>query len=166
MPTEPLFLDVRPLIAAGGHPLDAINAEIGRLTVGQSFRLLAPFRPEPLFRMLSERGFDAHPVDQPNGDCEVLFTPRDALPEIGDSIPSPLVWPDPLHHFDLTELDDVSSARRTLQALDGMPEGAVLFVLFAREPEFLYSDLTRRNHRWVGNFDSSGEIYRMLIRRG
>ena len=116
--------------------------------------------------MLSARGFDAHPVDQPNGDCEVLFTPRDALPEIGDSIPSPLVWPDPLHHFDLTELDDVSSARRTLQALDGMPEGAVLFVLFAREPEFLYSDLTRRNHRWVGNFDSSGEIYRMLIRRG
>ena len=45
MPTEPLFLDVRPLIAAGGHPLDAINAEIGRLTVCQSFRLLASFRP-------------------------------------------------------------------------------------------------------------------------
>lgn len=166
MPTEPLFLDVRPLIKAGGHPLDAINTAIAQLLPGQSLRLLAPFRPEPLFGMLSARGFDAHPVDQPNGDCAVLFTPREAWPPESEAIPSPLVWPDPQQHFDLTELDDTTSARRALQALDDLPQGAVLFALFAHEPDFLYSDLTRRNHRWVGNFDKSGETYRMLVRRG
>ena len=167
MPIEPLVLDVRPVIGAGGHPMEAIMATVGRLVPGQAFRLIAPFRPEPLFRMLEQKGFDAHPVDQPNGDCEVLFTPREAAPVEEDAgIPSPLAWPDPERHFDLTELDQTSATDRALAALDGMGEGAVLFALFAREPDYLYSALTRRNHRWVGNFDGSGETYRMLIRRG
>lgn len=167
MPIEPLVLDVRPVIGAGGHPMDTILAAVGRLGPGQALRLIAPFRPEPLFRMLEQKGFDAHPVDQPNGDCEVLFTPRD-LPSAEEDagIPSPLVWPDPERHFDLTELEDAAASTRALAALDGMAEGSVLFALFSRKPDFLYSDLTRRNHRWVGNFDRSGETYRMLIRRG
>lgn len=170
MPMEPHVLDVRPILASGGQPMQAILSALNQLAAGQALRLIAPFRPEPLFKVMEKKGYAAHPVDQPNGDCEVLFTPLDA-PDAGDaegapSAPSPLSWPDPERHLDLTDLDPPEPMARILGELEDMTEGSVLFSLLTREPVFLYSELTRRGHTWVGNFDSSGETYRILIRRG
>lgn len=166
MPIEPLLLDVRPILASGGHPLSAINEAADCLKPGQALRLLAPFRPDPLFRLMEDKGFDAHPVTLPDGGCDVLFTPRQEAEPEGPSIPSPLTWPDPVEHLDLSGLTAGSAAQKILGALDAHAEGEVVFVLLDEEPAFLYSDLTSRRHGWVGNYDASGETYRILIRRG
>lgn len=150
--------------------MQAIMAALDQLEPGQPLRLIAPFRPEPLFRVLEKRGFSVEAHDQPNGDCEVLFRP---LPGEGggdtgpqEPPPSPLVWPEPELHLDLADLDPPEPMTRILAALEKMAEGAVLFALLSREPLFLYPELTRRGHLWVGNFDAAGTSYRMLIRRG
>ena len=74
----PLELDVRPLFAAGRPPLPAILNAISRLEPGQSFRLIAPLKPAPLFDLLAARGYTAEPKELANGVWEILFTPTGA----------------------------------------------------------------------------------------
>lgn len=169
MPPDPLVLDVRPILAAGGQPMQAILAAVGQLVPGQALRLIAPFRPEPLFKMLEKKGFAAEATDQPNGDCEVLFRPRPTEEVPAEPAPealSPLAWPLPERDLDLTDLDPPEPMTRILTELETMADGAVLFALLSREPVFLYSELTRRGHRWVGKFNATGETYRLMILRG
>ena len=167
MKYEPRELDVRPILATGGQPMDVILQTLESLEAGQALRLIAPFRPEPLFRIFDRKGYDAHPVDRDNGDCEVLFVPRGGERNDGqETILSPLAWPDPERHLDLTDIPAADCSASILEELGAMQEGKVLFVLLGREPQDLYSDLTSRGHRWVGNFDGTGACYRILILKG
>ncbi len=166
MPIEPLLLDVRPILASGGHPLAAIKSAIDCLAPGQALRLVAPFRPEPLFRLMQEKGYEAHVADRDDGGTEVLFVPREEQAAEASAIPSPLTWDDPVAHLDLSDLAPEAVKARVLAALEARAEGEVIFVLLKEEPAFLYSDLTSRRHGWVGNYDARGETYRILIRRG
>lgn len=72
----PLELDVRPLFAAQRPPLPAILAALGRLAPSQSFRLIAPLEPQPLYARLRERGYRAEPHQRPDGAWEILFVPE------------------------------------------------------------------------------------------
>jgi uncharacterized protein (DUF2249 family) len=71
----PLELDIRPLCAASRPPLGAILEAVNRLESGQSLRLIAPFKPEPLFQLLGQRGFSHHATERPDGAWEVIFAP-------------------------------------------------------------------------------------------
>ena len=66
---EPLTLDVRPLLARGEEPFAAIMAAADSLRSGQVLRLLAPFRPVPLFSVMTNRGFTAEEHALPGGLC-------------------------------------------------------------------------------------------------
>ncbi len=52
-------LDVRPMLRAGEEPFQAIMDAVGALAPGESLRLVAPFRPVPLFSVMANRGFAA-----------------------------------------------------------------------------------------------------------
>lgn len=165
MAQEPRILDVRPILASGGQPLAAIREATDGLEPGQALRLLAPFRPDPLFRLMENRGYEAHVSDLPDGGCEVLFLPAGKTEQTeGPAVPSPLTWTDPVRFLDLTDSDEPEIRQRVLGALERADEGDVIFVLLNHMPAFLYSDLTSRRHGWVGNFDAAGENYRILIR--
>lgn len=77
----PLDLDVRPILRDGGEPFGAIMEAVAKLAPEQSLRLLAPFKPIPLFGVLGQRGFHPDAREIGNGDWEVLFSPQSALPE-------------------------------------------------------------------------------------
>jgi len=53
---------------------------------------------------------------------------------------------------------------RILARLETMESGEVLFALLNREPVFLFNELKDRGHEWIGNFDDSGKVYRIMIR--
>ncbi|MNJ02699.1 hypothetical protein D3C73_1627420 [compost metagenome] len=55
---------------------------------------------------------------------------------------------------------------RLLAEAERLDPGEVVFAILAREPLFLYPELTRRGHQWVGNFDATGTAYRIMIRVG
>jgi uncharacterized protein (DUF2249 family) len=69
-------LDVRPILQAGGEPLEDILAFVSTLDPGEGFELLATFRPDPLIGLLGGRGYEAQAEAQPDGSWCVRFTPR------------------------------------------------------------------------------------------
>ncbi|QYO77707.1 DUF2249 domain-containing protein [Devosia salina] len=165
--TDPLELDVRPLLHNGGEPFGAIMGAVGSLAPGQGLRLYATFRPEPLFKVMQAKGFDYEATPLDGGDWQVLFTPDGAASEpAGSRSDDPDNWPDPAHYLDCTELDPPEPMVRILAQLEAMAKGEVLFALLAREPVFLFPELEARGHAWVGDFDAEGTTYRLMMRAG
>lgn len=67
-------LDVRPLLARGIDPLEAILAATAHLLPGGTLRVLAPFRPAPLLALLGGRGFEVEARSEPTGAWVVRIT--------------------------------------------------------------------------------------------
>ena len=165
---SPKVLDVRPILRSGGEPFQAIMQAVQDLRPGQGLTLLATFRPLPLFRVMQGRGFDHEAREIDGGDWEVLFTPQKETAHVETSVDAdrPETWPDPSEHLDLTDLDPPEPMVRILAAAEALEPGEVLFAVLAREPLFLFPELTKRGHQWAGNFDEAGSAYRILVRIG
>jgi uncharacterized protein (DUF2249 family) len=163
--TEYVELDVRPILAAGGEPFGHIMETVASLGPGEGLRLLAPFRPVPLFGALGAKGFTHQDREIGGGDWEVLFTPtagQAASPAeaAGDR------WPIPLMHLDNRGLMPPEPMVKVLGAAEAMQRGEVMEALLDREPTFLFPQLAQRGHEWRGSFDPDGAAYRLLVRIG
>lgn len=162
-------LDVRPILRNGGEPFQAIMEAVQSLKPGEGLRLLATFKPEPLFRVMGKRGFSHEASEIGGGEWQVLFTPEAGGPAdvaaSSDAV-SAASWAEPVFHLDLTDLDPPEPMARILSRTELMDPGEVLFALLSREPVFLMPELEKRGHQWVGNYDETGTAYRMLIRIG
>lgn len=159
-------LDVRPILASGGEPFQAIMEAVDGLAPGQGLTLLAPFRPQPLFSVMERKGF-AHQVSElEGGDFEVRFLPRALAVMASDNVEEEDDWPEPARSFDFSDLDPPQPMVSILSELEAMSPGEVLFAVLAREPRFLFPELTKRGHKWAGNYDKSGTAFRIMIKRG
>lgn len=68
-------LDVRPVIAAGEHPKEMVLEAAGRLQAGEVLEFIAPFTPEPLVKLLRDKGFTVI-VKPPQGGAVSTFVRR------------------------------------------------------------------------------------------
>ena len=50
-------LDVRPILAAGGSPLDEVRRRLAMLKPAEGLVVQAPFLPSPLIEMLRGEGY-------------------------------------------------------------------------------------------------------------
>lgn len=66
-------LDVRPILAAGEDPFDAIMNVIERMAPDEAFELVAPLDPLPLYEVLGSRGFSHQTEPLGGGDYRVVF---------------------------------------------------------------------------------------------
>lgn len=164
-------LDVRPILREGGEPFSVIMDAVGKLAPGQGLRLLATFKPVPLFQVLRARGFEAAAREIGNGDWEVIFTPAaGASPAAAPAAPAKrqgngAQWPEPLREMDNRELEPPEPMVRTLEGVEALAPGETIAVLLPREPVFLFEELRSRGHAWRGGFEPEGH-YRAVIRRG
>ena len=76
MTTTFMDLDVRPLLSAGGEPFGKIMETVAALGPGEGLRLLATFKPVPLFQVLGSKGFTYEAREIGGGDWEVMFRRR------------------------------------------------------------------------------------------
>lgn len=166
-------LDVRPILRSGGEPFQEIMGTVAALRPGEGLRLLATFKPVPLFSVLGAKGFSHEERELDGGDWEVLFSPATAgeSPQASKPTPAPksaddAEWPEPVQHLDNRELDPPEPMVRILATTEAMNEGEVLSALLCREPMFLFPQLEKRGHRWRGAFEADGKTYRILIRVG
>ena len=72
-------LDVRDILKAGGEPFSQIMQAVEALAPSQGLRLLATFKPVPLFNVMEQRGFGHSERDIGGGDWEVIFTPANEV---------------------------------------------------------------------------------------
>lgn len=165
-------LDVRPILRDGGEPFGAIMQAVAALAPGQSLRLLATFKPIPLFQVLGQRGFEPSAREIGDGDWEVIFTPVGApAPEPERAEPPAAAaggddaWPEPVVELDNRELEPPEPLVRTLEGVETLEPGQTLAALLPREPVFLFEELEARGHQWRGATEPEGH-YRVVIRRG
>ena len=170
MSIPPFDLDVRPILRDGGEPFGVIMEAVAGLAPGQSLRLLAPFKPAPLFGVLGARGVEPSAREIGGGDWEVLFTPQAAATSShndngtgseagGDR------WPEPSIELDNRDLDPPEPMVRTLEVLERMAPGETLAAILPREPIFLLKELETRGHRWRGATTADGS-YRIVVLAG
>jgi uncharacterized protein (DUF2249 family) len=150
-------------------------AAVNALPPGKGLRLLATFKPVPLFQVLGSKGFTHEEREIGDGDWEVLFTPAGdaasgAASEAAAASPqaAPAAdkgdWPAPAREMDNRDLDPPEPMVRILAATEAMQPGEVLCALLCREPMFLLPELAKRGHAWHGAFEPDGTTYRILIR--
>lgn len=139
-------LDVRPLLAAGTEPFDAIMGAVDGLADGEALVLRSPFDPKPLHRVLGGRGYLHQPRELAPGDWETTYWQPQA-----DPAPQPLV-------LDVRGLQPPEPMERTLAGLEGLPAGATLVQINERVPVFLLELLEERGHRYEVGTDERGTI--------
>lgn len=71
--TQPLQLDVRPLLKQNRSPMSAVLAAVNSLGPDQDLLVIAPFEPVPMYKLLLERGLVPESRHLENGDWEILF---------------------------------------------------------------------------------------------
>lgn len=172
MTTTFVDVDVRPTLRAGGEPFGEIMAAVNTLPPGQGLRLLATFKPVPLFSVLGSKGYTHEEREIGGGDWEVLFAPPGSASNASDA-PAPAAsvtdtgeWPEPAREMDNRDLDPPEPMVRILAATEQMQQGEVLSALLCREPMFLLPELAKRGHGWRGGFEEDGTTYRIRIRIG
>lgn len=164
-------LDVRPILRAGGEPFSVIMDAVEALAPGQSLRLLATFKPIPLFQVLGARGFTPSAREIENGDWEVIFTPtgiaapRDVFEPPTTEPADEDAWPPPVLEMDNRDLDPPEPLVRTLEGVEQLAPGETLVALLPREPLFLFDELKARGLSWRGSMEADGS-YRIAIRAG
>jgi uncharacterized protein (DUF2249 family) len=168
MSLAPYDLDVRPILREGGEPFSVIMAAVAALAPGQPLRLLATFKPLPLFQVLGARGFEAAAREIGGGDWEVIFTPAD-VPSPQKAAGTPVVsgvdqnWPEPEFELDLRDLDPPEPMVRALECAESLAVGRTMAALLPREPVFLLEELNQRGHPWRGAFLPDNG-YRIIVR--
>lgn len=170
--SSPLTLDVREILRSGGEPFDAIMQAVASLAPGQSFRLIATFKPVPLFAVLSQQGFAHTEREIGGGDWEVLFTPAHKAEEtaIGNGAAAagstpPASWNRPTQTLDNRGLQPPEPMVRTLETLAEIAPDAILEVFTDREPLFLYAELKKRGYDFSAEARGN-DGFRILIRQG
>lgn len=125
-PTRLQIMDVRPTIAAGDHPIDAVMAASEALSPDGLLEIVAPFEPLPLMKKLAARGF--HIGSQRHSDAWIVQVAKRALPPTED----------------LTDLEPPEPLHRVLSAVSAIAPGAVYLARLPRTPAPLIAQLQAR----------------------
>jgi uncharacterized protein (DUF2249 family) len=165
-----LTLDVRTILRAGGEPFPEIMKAVAQLKAGQSLRLLATFKPVPLFAVMQKKGYAHCEKELDQGDWEVIFTPEGAAAPPPAAAAQPgqhdaSAWPVPSHKLDNRGMMPPEPMVITLETLESMAPGEVLEGWYDRDPLLLYPELQTRGHAARCEKTGASE-YRVLIRCG
>jgi TusA-related sulfurtransferase len=165
-----VHLDVRPILRAGGEPFEKIMETVAGLAPDQGLRLLATFKPAPLFHVLASQGFEHEDKALDDGEWEIVFRRSTVVQPASPPPPTEAdrgdIWPEPVEEMDNRELDPPEPMVRILAALETMRPGQVISALLYREPIFLLPERAKRGHRWRGGFEPDGKTYKIIIRAG
>ena len=166
-----LTLDVRPILRNGGEPFPEIMKAVASLKSGQGLRLLATFKPVPLFSVMQKKGYAHSEKELGKGDWEIVFAAEGvAVPEPAAAMARPeqddvSAWPAPSHSLDNRGMMPPEPMVITLETLENMTPGEVLEGLYDRDPLLLYPELQTRGHQ--AHCEKTGaSVYRVLIRCG
>jgi uncharacterized protein (DUF2249 family) len=157
---KPHRIDIRTIRHANGEPFNSIMAVVGSLLPEQRLHLIAPFRPEPLLKLLGGKGFDNETTCDSDGLWHVLFTPRPRTKTIIE--PSdPLTWPTATVLVDLLETAAGKTTDVVLGRLQDLRRHEVMFALLAEEPSDLPFRLLDEGHLCFGRW--AEETYRLMV---
>lgn len=125
-------LDVRPLLARGTDPFEAIQAALKQLSPDGLLSLTAPFEPRPLTQVLRQRGYRVGGERQSDDTWRVEIQREECRPPL-----------------DLRDRPAPEPLEAVLALTPRLQPGQALIARFPRLPELLLPHLDRRGLRWV-----------------
>ena len=69
-------LDVRPMLAAGEHPVNQVVADVKKMSSGSIYKIIAPFLPAPLIDKVTSIGADHWIAKEEDKLFEIYFYKR------------------------------------------------------------------------------------------
>jgi uncharacterized protein (DUF2249 family) len=136
-------VDVRPVIAGGGEPFEQIMRAVEELAPGCVLRIVSPFDPRPLHRVLETKGFARRVTERGEGHWESDYWRADEQ--------EPLV-------LDVRGLAPPEPLERTLATLEDMAGDRVLLQVNDRVPAFLLPLLDERGYAYRIGEDERGTL--------
>jgi uncharacterized protein (DUF2249 family) len=160
-----MTLDVRADLRAGREPFSKIMAAVAVLPEEQSLRILAPFEPAPLIKLLARQGFQHAARADAAGDWELLFTrgSGESLGEAQPAVPPPgernaADRPPEIIKLDARGLEPPQPLVTILEALGTLPVHAELSARTDRRPMHLYAQLEERGFTGESQEQSDGSF--------
>jgi uncharacterized protein (DUF2249 family) len=155
-------LDVRPLLARGEEPFDAILRAVDGLDDDQVLLLRSPFDPQPLHVLLGRRGFARQTLRLAPDDYETAYRLPGAVeanprPRHPDAAPAESV-PRAAHVLDVRGLLPPEPLERTFAALETLPADDALLQVNERVPAFLIPELDDRGYSYRIEHDERGTL--------
>lgn len=154
-------LDVREDLRQGREPFTRIMETVALLH-GESLRLIAPFEPVPLYRVMRELGF-AHETNEPvRGEWHVLFQRQTQ-----ESSPPAPATPcgcsgEAVVDVDARGLEPPEPMVRILEALARLAAGQELLARTDRRPLHLYPQLEARGYTGTTEEKSDGSFVTLI----
>lgn len=144
-------VDVRPILASGAEPYGVIMEAVDALAPDEVLSLATPFDPEPLHGVLDKKGFArATREEAPDHFVTEYWRPgTTATPEPGGGAEVVL---------DVRGMQPPEPVALTLEALEGLPDGARLVQVNERVPVFLLPHLDELGFDYSIDEDERGTI--------
>jgi uncharacterized protein (DUF2249 family) len=166
-------LDVRPVIAAGGDPLEDILSNVKQLQRGQVLRLVNTFEPTPLILLLEKKGFQAF-VEMIDKEMVVTYLYQTAGKEsIAWDVPPGVYpgWEQSLNKFgghvqqlDVRHLPMPQPMLAILETLDQLPQDAALYVFHRRIPVYLLPELAQKGFEYRIKEVNESEFHLLIFK--
>jgi len=161
-----ITLDARVAFRAGEHPCDQIQSALGRVSATEALRLLVPFEPVPLFEVARTKGLVHEAKQMDTGDWEVVFT-RNVAPKTTNGSQKEkhscgcgcsATEPAEIVDVDARGLEPPQPMVKILEALNELPDDAVLTARTDRRPIHLYPLLETRGFTAASEEQSDGSF--------
>lgn len=150
MKTQTVTLDVREDLKKGREPFAKIMQTVSALKQNENLRLIAPFRPAPLFAVMNAKGFSHAAKQTTEGDWEVVFTREGkdgpASHEPVHRRPSSDCAGKKYVEIDARGLEPPQPLVKILEALPQIPDESEIKALTDRRPVHLYAHLDERGY--------------------
>ena len=168
---EIIDFDVRPILAQGNDPLKSIMNKINNIQPTQTLRIINSFRPTPLMKLLSDKGFESYAERIAEDVFHIYFHQHELVtaPIIQENKDSMESWDKVLAEFqhkiveiDVRNLEMPGPMEAILQAMHTLEKGEALYVYHKRVPLYLLPELAEMEFKVSINKLSESDV-RLLI---
>ncbi len=169
------YLDVRPILQAGGEPFSEIMDAIGKTAGDGVLKLRATFKPVPLFRVLGSQGWQ-YWVEYGEGDDWMIWfyssqTASKTASDISDAevkaarlqkedpeLKSRLTAKGQKWFLNVKGMTPPEPIELTLSVLDKLPKDIQLVQVNERVPQFLFPIIEERGFKYSITQHSNEEV--------
>lgn len=154
-------LDVRPILAKGVDPFEAIMAELKKMNDDQTLLVINTFEPVPLLNILKNKGYE-YKVERPEEGAVYTYLTKVSAenenPQTAESASSKskltfeqieAKYAQNMNEIDVRDLEMPLPMVTILEEIEKTPDSKALFVHHKKLPQYLLPELADRGYNYV-----------------
>lgn len=153
-------LDVRPILAGGTDPFDAIMAKLKTMDESHTLKIINTFEPIPLLNILKKKGYDYETERPEDGVVHTYLEKSDGDKKEVEKVDEgeQLSFEDAEEKFvgkmteiDVRDLEMPMPMVTILEEIEKIGKGNALYVHHKKLPQYLIPEMEDRGYKWVSN---------------